>query len=136
MCREGAVEAEWNEASDRFQKKMVEHAWGALKEKKEKAIFLNFLMQISPTCDCYPHNDMPIVKDIGILASTDPVAIDAASCDLVNGEESLPGTAIKQPLGSGEDKFRALFPRIDWTVQLDHAERMQMGERAYSLVKI
>jgi hypothetical protein len=136
VCREGAIEAEWNEASDRFQKKMVEHAWGALKEKKERAIFLNFLMQISPTCDCYPHNDMPIVKDIGILASIDPVAIDAASCDLVNSEESVAGSAIKQPLGKGEDKFRSLFPGIDWTVQLGHAEKLQMGERAYRIVKI
>jgi uncharacterized protein len=136
MCRESAIEAQWNEASDRFQKKMVEHAWGAFNEKKERAVFLNFLMQISPTCDCYPHNDMPIVKDIGILASTDPVAIDTASCDLVNAEESMPGCAIKQPLGKGEDKFRAVFPRIDWTVQLDYAQELHMGERAYTLVKI
>lgn len=136
MCREGAIEAEWNEASDRFQKKMVEYAWGALKEKKEKSLFLNFVMQVSPTCDCYPHNDTPIVRDIGILASTDPVAIDAASCDLVNGEESMPGSAIKEALGKGEDKFRAVFPRIDWAIQLEHAERLGMGERAYALVKI
>jgi uncharacterized protein len=136
MCRENAIETQWNEASDRFQKKMVEHAWGALKEKEEKAIFLNFLMQISPTCDCYPHNDMPIVKDIGILASTDPVAIDTASCDLVNAEESMPGSAIKEPLGKGEDKFRAVFPRIDWATQLEYAEKLGMGERTYTIVKI
>ncbi len=136
VCREGAIEAQWNEASDRFQKKMVEHALGALEAKKGKAVFLNFLMQISPTCDCYPHNDMPIVKDIGVLASRDPVAIDAASCDLVNGEESMPGCVIKERLKAGEDKFRAVFPRIDWTIQLDHAEKMGMGERAYTLVKV
>ena len=136
ICPHGSVEIEWNEDSDKFQKKMVEHACGVLKEKKGKAIFLNFLMQISPTCDCYPHNDMPIVKDIGILASTDPVAIDSASCDLVNAEESMPGSAIKEALKKGEDKFRAVFPRIDWNVQLDHAQRLQMGERAYTIVKI
>jgi uncharacterized Fe-S center protein len=79
---------------------------------------------------------MPIVRDIGILASTDPVAIDSASCDLVNGDESMPGSAIKEALGKGEDKFRAVFPRIDWKVQLDHAQRLGMGERAYTMVKI
>jgi uncharacterized Fe-S center protein len=136
MCHQGAVEVQWNEASDRFQKKMVEHALGAFRAKKEKSIFLNFLMQISPVCDCYPHNDMPIVRDIGILASIDPVAIDAASCDMVNGEESMPGCTIKEPLGRGEDKFRAVFPKIDWSVQLEHAERLGMGERAYTIVKI
>ena len=136
VCPTGAVEIEWNEDPERFQKKMVEHALGVLKGKEGKVIFLNFLMQISPTCDCYPHNDMPIVRDIGILASTDPVAIDSASCDLVNGEESMPGSAIKEALGKGEDKFRAVFPRIDWKVQLDHAQRLGMGERAYTMVKI
>jgi uncharacterized protein len=136
VCREQAIEIEWNEEPDRFQKKMVEHARGVLEGKQGKAAFLSFLMQISPYCDCYPHNDAPIVKDIGILGSTDPVAIDAASCDLVNRECSLPGTAIKQPLGEGEDKFRAVFPRIDWNVQLNHAEKVGVGEREYTLVKV
>lgn len=136
VCPSGSVEIEWNEDPERFQKKMVEHACGVLKGKEGKAIFLNFLMQISPTCDCYPHNDMPIVKDIGIVASADPVSVDAASCDLVNGEESMAGSAIKEVLGKGEDKFRAIFPRIDWKVQLDHAERLGLGERAYTMVKI
>lgn len=136
MCPQGAVEIEWNEESDKFQKKMVEHACGALSGKKGKCLFLNFLIQISPACDCYPNNDAAIVKDIGILTSSDPVAIDAASCDLVNQEDSLPGTAIKRPRGKGEDKFRAVYPNIDWHVQLDHAERLGMGEKAYKLVKV
>jgi uncharacterized protein len=136
VCHHRAIEVQWNEESDRFQKKMVEHAFGALKGKGKKAIFLNFLMHISPTCDCYPHSDAPIVRDIGILASLDPVAIDTASCDLVNDEESMPGCAIKKPLGRGEDKFRAVFPRIDWTTQLEYAEKLKMGERKYTLVKV
>lgn len=136
VCPQGAVEIQWNEEPEKFQKKMAEHAYGALKEKKDKALFLNFLIQVSPACDCWPHNDAPVVKDIGILASTDPVAIDAASCDLVNHEESLPGTALKRSLKKGEDKFRALYPNIDWNTQLDHAERLGMGERIYKLVKV
>jgi uncharacterized Fe-S center protein len=136
VCREQAIEVQWNEDSDRFQKKMVEHACGVLKEKKGKAAFLNFLMQINPNCDCYPHNDTPIVKDIGILGASDPVAVDTASCDLVNGEESMAGSAIKHTSAPGEDKFRAVHPRIDWNIQLDHAGRLNMGERVYTLVKV
>ncbi|MGD0230449.1 MAG: DUF362 domain-containing protein [Syntrophorhabdales bacterium] len=135
-CPQGAVEIQWDQDHDKFQKKMVEHAAGAFAGKADKSVFLSFLMQISPACDCYPMNDAPIVKDIGILASTDPVAIDAASIDLVNAEESMPGTAIKKRLGKGEDKFRALYPAVDWNVQLDHAKRLKMGERAYNLVKV
>jgi uncharacterized Fe-S center protein len=136
VCPYHAIEIQWNESPDIFQKKMVEYALAALQSKEKRVVFLNFLMQISPACDCYAHNDSPIVRDIGILASTDPVAIDAASADLVNSEASLPHTAIKRHLAEGEDKWHALFPRIDWTVQLTHGEKIGLGERAYHLVKI
>lgn len=136
ICPSKAIEIQWNQSPDIFQKKMAEYACGALKGKEKKAVFLSFVMQVSPACDCYPHSDAPIVKDIGILASIDPVAIDAASCDLVNNEESIPGTAIKTPLKRGEDKWRAIYPSIDWNIQLDHAVKMGLGEREYTLVKI
>jgi hypothetical protein len=136
VCPQGAIEIQWNEDQDRFQKKMVEHAAGALSGKAGKAVFLNFLMQISPACDCYPSNDAPIVRDLGIMASADPVAIDAASVDMANGQEALPGTVLKGARLAGEDKFRAVYPTIDWNIQLDHAVRMGLGEREYKIVKI
>jgi uncharacterized protein len=136
VCPCSAIEVQWNEAQDLFQKKMVEHARGALVGKEKKALFLNFLMQVSPACDCYPNNDAPIVRDIGILASMDPVSIDAASCDLVNAEQSLPNTVFKKTLQKGEDKWRAMFPAIDWNIQLNHAERLGLGERKYTIIKI
>ncbi|MGD0488196.1 MAG: DUF362 domain-containing protein [Syntrophorhabdales bacterium] len=136
VCPHGAVQVQWNEEQDHFQKKMVEHAAGVLKGKEDKSVFLNFLMQISPACDCYPNNDAPIVQDIGILASLDPVAIDAASVDLVNARESLPGTAVTHGCGAGQDKFRALYPGVDWNVQLDHAAKMGLGGREYKIVKV
>lgn len=136
ICPHKAIEIQWNESPDLFQKKMVEYAAGALQGKKKKSLFINFLVQISPACDCYPNSDAPIVRDIGIVASTDPVAIDAASCDLVNNEESIPNTAIKKMLKQGEDKWRALYPTIDWNFQLNHAEKMGLGSRKYTLVKI
>jgi uncharacterized Fe-S center protein len=136
VCPCHAIEVQWNEAQDLFQKKMVEHARGALVGKEKKGFFHNFLIQVSPACDCYPNSDAPIVRDIGILGSVDPVSIDAASCDLVNAEESLPNTVFKRPLQKGEDKWRAMFPAIDWNIQLDHAERLGLGERNYTIIKI
>ncbi len=136
ICPFNAIETKWDATPDLFQKKMVEYALGALKGKEKKAVYLNFVLQVSPACDCYPSNDAPIVRDIGILASDDPVSIDAASCDLVNNEESMPDTKIKHHLGKGEDKWHALYPAIDWNIQLDHAEKLGLGERKYNLVKI
>jgi uncharacterized Fe-S center protein len=135
ICPEGAIEIQWTDDADLFQKKMVEHAYGVLQGKKN-TIFLNFIIDVSPACDCYPCNDAPIVRDVGILASFDPVSIDAASADLVNAEESLPGTVIKRVSKGGQDKFRAVYPSIDWNVQLDHAEKLGLGERKYMLVKV
>ncbi len=135
VCPEGAIEIEWTDDANLFQKKMVEHACGVLHGKKN-TIFLNFIIDVSPACDCYPCNDTPIVRDVGILASFDPVSIDAASADLVNSEESLPGTAIKHRSQRGEDKFRAVYPSVDWNIQLDHAEKLGLGERKYMLVKV
>jgi uncharacterized protein len=136
ICPIKAIEIQWNESPEIFQKKMVEYAFGALKGKEKKSLFINFVVQVSPACDCYPNSDAPIVRDIGVLASDDPVAVDAASSDLVNAEPSLPGTAIKKALKKGDDKWRAIYPSIDWNIQLAHAEKLGMGSREYTLVKI
>ncbi len=115
ICPHKAIDIQWNEPPDLFQKKMVEYAAGALQGKK-KSLFMNFLVQISPACDCYPNSDAPFVRDIGIAASIDPVAIDAASCDLVNNEESIPDTALKRVLKkeriNGEPSSRQLTGNI------------------------
>jgi uncharacterized protein len=136
ICPFKAIEIQWNESPEVFQKKMAEYAAGALKGKERKTLFINFVVQVSPACDCYPNSDAPIVRDIGVLASEDPVAVDAASCALVNAEPSLPGTAIKKVLGAGDDKWRALYPSIDWNIHLAHAEKLGLGSREYRLVKI
>jgi uncharacterized Fe-S center protein len=117
-------------------KKMAEHALGAVTGKKGKTIYINFITQVSPACDCYGHADAPIVNDIGICASTDPVAIDQACADLVNNSIGNIGTALKNGHEPGGDKFRGVHPDINWEVQLEHANNLGLGSREYELVKI
>ena len=136
ICPNSAIDVQWSADIPVFQKKMAEYTAAVLKGKEGKAIFLNFLTAISPACDCYAHSDAPIVPDIGIMASTDPVAIDQASADMVNRQRPVPGARLEKCTGDGEDKFRALYPRIDWGIQLDHAEKMGIGTRKYELVPI
>ena len=62
---------------------MMEYAYGVMQTKQDRGVFINFITQVSPACDCYGHNDLPIVGDVGIVASRDPVAIDQAFADLV-----------------------------------------------------
>ena len=115
---------------------MVEYTAGVLKNKAGKALFVNFITDVSPACDCYPANDAPIVKNIGIAASPDPVAIDQASVDLINAEPALAGTRLQVNTEPGGDKFRGLYPKVDWPLQLEYAEKLGLGSRAYELVTL
>jgi hypothetical protein len=135
ICPNSAIQIEWNQTIPAFLEKMVEYTMGVLQNKEDKAVFINFITDISPACDCYPYNDAPIVRNIGIVASSDPVAIDQASVDLVNNEQALPGSCIKNS-GPGEDKFKAVYPSIDWSIQLEYAEKIGLGTREYEIVQI
>jgi uncharacterized protein len=115
------IEACWTGSPSLAQEKIVEYAYGVLQGKKTG--FISFLTSISPACDCYGHNDPPVVPDIGVLASLDPVALDQASVDLVNKS-------------AGKDIFREIYPRADWTIQLQYAEAIGMGKRKYELVRL
>ncbi|OGC05075.1 hypothetical protein A2276_03920 [candidate division WOR-1 bacterium RIFOXYA12_FULL_43_27] len=123
-CRKNiTLEACWVGSPALVQEKIAEYAYGAVKDKK--CAYINFITDVSPDCDCYDHNDPPIVPDIGILASFDPVAIDQACVDLVNQTEGR----IKS-----RNKFRALYPNVDWAVQLKYAEGIGLGTRKYELI--
>ena len=136
VCEEKAIQIQWNEEAPKVMKKMAEYALGALSGKAGKTLFVNFVTQLSPSCDCYGHSDAPIVADQGILISTDPVAIDQASADLVNAASGLPGTALHSGFEPGGDKFRGVHPDIDWEVTLEHGEKVGLGSRAYQLVPL
>ena len=135
-CPKKAINIQWNEASAKVMEKMCEHALGAVKGKEGKTLFMNFITQVSPDCDCYAHADAPIVNDIGICASTDPVALDQASADLVNAASGNPDSALKSGLEPGGDKFRGAHPEIDWEIQLEHAEKLGLGSRRYRLTRV
>ena len=134
VCPQSAIAVQWDRDIPVIMKKMVEYTAAALEGKKEKSFFINFLTQVSPACDCYPFTDAPLVRDIGILASTDPVAIDQASVDLMNQEQALPGNCLTSGHGPGEDKVRAVYSHIDWEIQLDHALEIGLGSRDYELI--
>lgn len=135
-CHEGAIKINWNEDTRLFQEKMVEYAAGLQRCRQGKILHVNFLVDISPACDCYGHADRAIVPDIGILASNDPVAIDQASVDLVNEQPGCPGTCLQRNTQAGADKIAGLYPDVDWDRQLDYAQELGIGQRNYTLQSI
>jgi uncharacterized Fe-S center protein len=121
------VEACWVGSSAVVQKKIVAHAAKAIRSFNKKTAFINFITDVSENCDCYPHNSTPIVPDLGVLASSDPVALDQACVDMVNNADGRI---------NGRDKFKTLWPEVDWQVQLDEAEKLGLGSRKYELISL
>jgi len=136
VCPERAVRNGWDSGPAAMQEKMVEHLAGFAKLHPGRMAFLNYVINVAPACDCYGTTDPYIVPDIGVCASLDPVAVDAASVDLVNKAEGLRSTALKKALKPGSDKFRDIYPDVDWSIQLRYAEEMGLGSRIYSLEKV
>ena len=125
VCRFGAVQYNWDAESEILQKNIAEHALGVVKGKEGRAAFFNFVISITSDCDCFDKKNMRrIVDDIGIAASTDPVAVDKASLDLV---ENKNGKTIAELLG--KDNLNPLY-------QIEHAEHIGLGSTDYELVEI
>jgi len=135
-CPTGSIQIVWNESAQSFQKKMAEYCLGAIAGKQKASLFFNVIAAVTPQCDCYGFSNPAIVPDIGIAVSTDPVAVDQASVDLVNAAPGIEGTALKDGISPGGDKFRGVYPQIDWSVQMAHAEKLGLGSRTYTLKEV
>ncbi len=134
-CSVSAIDLDWNKMEN-FMENLVEYAYGAVKNKKDKVGYINFLMNITPDCDCLPWSDRPIVPDIGILASLDPVALDAASYDLINQQKGFKNSLLHIHHGEGEDKFTGVWNNVDGHVQIKYGEKIGLGSAEYKLINI
>jgi len=130
-CPYGAIGIQWKTEPEAIQEKIVEHCAGALAEKDGKVVYLSFVTNVSPDCDCWHFSDASVVPDIGVLASTDLVAIDQAAYDLVTAANGLPGSR-GEGLGAGSDKFREITG-IDGSAAMRYAEECGLGTRSYDL---
>jgi uncharacterized Fe-S center protein len=135
VCMYEAAQVIWNESADSANEKIAEYAFAVVKDKP--SFHINFIMDVSPDCDCWANNDMPIVPSIGIAASYDPVALDRASVDLVNSAPRIAGSRIDdEHFHEGEDKFGHVHSNTDWKVGLKHGEEIGLGVQEYELVVI
>ena len=127
------------DTSERLNYKIAEYALAVVMGKPH--FHISFIMNVSPECDCWNHNDAAIVPDLGILASADPVALDKACADMVIQAPILHGnnclaTAHEHDDLCGCDRFHLMHPDTDWLAGLRHAEKIGLGTMEYELVKI
>jgi hypothetical protein len=95
-----------------------------------KACFVNVIQNVTPLCDCYAQPGNPMVADVGILASLDPVAIDKASLDLIDRAELVPGVLAEE----GPDRLGRIN-RVDSTIQMCAAEKLGVGKLKYQIIE-
>jgi uncharacterized protein len=136
VCQYDSARVEWGTEGDILSKKIAEYAYAVIKDKP--SLHINFIMDVSPDCDCWGHNDMPLVADIGIAASKDPVALDRACADMVTAAPASPHLRRDGNGGdlSGVDKFRIAHKNVDWNTILEHAEKIKAGTFSYKLIRI
>lgn len=136
VCQFDAARVVWSSEGDILSKKIAEYALAVIRNKP--ALHINFIIDVSPDCDCFGHNDIPIVDDIGIAASTDPVALDKACADMVVAAPSawhLRDRASGNDM-CGVDKFKMAHKATDWNTGLLHAEKINAGSMSYKLIRI
>ncbi|MFC1617015.1 DUF362 domain-containing protein [Candidatus Margulisiibacteriota bacterium] len=136
ICPQNAIYLDWETDINEFIKRMTEYAYGAIKNKQGKLLFINVVNNISPVCDCYGFNDIPIAENVGILASTDPLALDKACFDLVNKAKPIRNSALPKDYKQGDDKFKAIHPYVDSMSQISYGEKVGLGIGIYNLQKI
>jgi uncharacterized Fe-S center protein len=138
VCQYDSARVVWQNSSEIVSKRVSEYSYAVLKDKP--AFHINFIIDVSPDCDCWGYNDYPIVPDIGIAASFDPVALDQASADMVNAAPALPGSRICDNHNHGDmkgtDKFSTTHPDTFWQAGLEHAEKIGLGTRDYELIVV
>lgn len=139
LCQYDSASMGANDTSERLNYKIAEYMKAVLKDKPN--FHVSFIMNVSPECDCWNHNDAAVVPDLGIAASFDPVALDKACADLVihapalqtvnRLTESRPHEHLEDT-----DKFRLMHPDTDWLAGLTHAEKIGIGNMQYELIEV
>ena len=102
---------------------------------------VSLVVDVSPNCDCHGENDVPILPDLGMFASFDPLALDQACVDACPQAPPLPGSQLaanlaKRGFVDHHDHFTNSTPASEWRTCLEHAEKIGLGTRAYELVRM
>ena len=128
-----------NEVKD-FVDRFIDNVAAVLSFGVEKIRYINFAYDITMLCDCTSNPSMPVVPDLGIFASSDPVAIDKACIDF---ETKAPGLPVlnkedewSQPIAPSVEKFKAMMNIVDPLLQFEAALKNNIGTTDYELIKI
>jgi len=123
-----------------FVERFIDNAMAVVNYGSEKIRYLNIAIDIPAECDCVSNASVPVVPDLGIFGSSDPVAVDKACIDAETAAPGLPFLNKEEewtkPIEKGIEKFKALNPEIDTSFVFESAAKNTLGNTDYELVKI
>ena len=138
-CSFDAVYNPNSSANELLDRKMAEYAQAVCHGRP--CFHISLVQDISPNCDCHGENDVPILPNIGMFASFDPLALDQACVDACLAANPMPNSQLSDNLkkpgfADWGDPFKNSTPESEWRSCLDHAEKIGLGTREYELIKL
>ena len=139
VCPKDAIAADFEDSVAVLNYRMAEYSLAVCKDRP--CFHVSLICDVSPNCDCHAENDIPIIPNVGMLASFDPVALDQACADLCNQmapvESSILGENLKKHGNEeGHDHFHMTHPDTEWKSCIAHAVKIGLGTDQYELVRI
>ncbi len=118
-----------------LNKKMAEYTYATLKDREH--FHISLVRDVSPYCDCHAENDVPIIPDVGMFASFDPVALDKACVDMANKQPVMQNSVISKNCEDNHDRFaHKVTPDAEWETCLTHCEKLGIGTVDYELIEV
>ncbi|KNZ42954.1 DUF362 domain-containing protein [Acetobacterium bakii] len=141
ICPFDAISAPFDESNDILNKKIAEYTKATINGRPQ--FHVSFVIDVSPNCDCHVENDMPIIQDVGIFASLDPVALDMACADACNKAPIIKGSYLESQIEhqhvhdpENKDRFTIAHPDTNWEVCIDHGVKIGLGNKDYEIVEV
>lgn len=139
VCPKDAIEATFDASNKRLNCKMAEYAKAICQNRP--CFHIALVCDVSPNCDCHAENDIPIIPDVGMFASFDPVALDVACADACNRQPVIAGSVLaenkeKHKDCDHEDHFHMTHPDTEWESCIEHSVKIGLGTDQYELIEI
>lgn len=138
-CNFDAIDFEDPNSNQMLNYRIAEYAKAVVDGRPQ--FHISLVMDISPNCDCHVENDAPILPDVGMFASFDPLALDQACVDACMKCEPLPNSQLGEHMRDPHfvdhhDHFTNSTPASEWQSCLSHAEKIGLGTRDYELIRL
>ena len=136
-CNFDAIAFHNDNANELLNRKMAEYTKAVVDGRPH--FHISLIVDVSPNCDCHSENDSPILPNIGMFASFDPLALDWACVDACMKAHPMPNSQLSDRMGKHgfvdlKDPFRNSTPASEWRSCLEHAEKIGLGNREYELI--